>query len=174
MDREKSGFEPVTFWIAMADTVQSLTPSGLEIAQCRLQSQFVVENCRARTECRTDVSTCIRAILGPYTGRFFQEKPLFQEKTTSKSFITRGRCNLHPPPVMFKQVIFSRKNDLFHFFGNQSQISGGKPISQDRETRRSQKKMTPIKKWTEKSLDSNLWPFEFLWQIQSRAWLHQV
>ena len=77
----------------MADTVQSLTPSGLEIAQCRLQSQFVVENCRARTECRTDVSTCIRAILGPYTGRFFQEKPLFQEKTTSKSFITRGRCN---------------------------------------------------------------------------------
>ena len=81
----------------MADTVQSSTPSGLEIAQCRLQSQFVVENCRARTECRIDVSTCIRAILGPYTGRFFQEKPLFQEKTTSKSFITRGRCKLHSP-----------------------------------------------------------------------------
>ena len=92
MDREKSGFEPVTFRIAMADTVQSLTPSGLEIAQCRLQSQFVVENCRARTECRTDVSGYLRTILGPYTGRFFQEKPLFQEKTTSKSFITRGRC----------------------------------------------------------------------------------
>ena len=92
MDREKSGFEPVTFWIPMADTVQSLTPSGLEIVQCRLQSQFVVDNCRARTECRTDVSGYLRTILGPYTGRFFQEKPLFLEKTTSKGFITGGGC----------------------------------------------------------------------------------
>ena len=56
MDREKSGFDPVTFCIPMAFTAHSLSPSGLEIAQCRLQSQFVVDNCRAWTECRTDVS----------------------------------------------------------------------------------------------------------------------
>ena len=115
MDRERPGLEPVTFCVPMGYMVQSLTPSGLEIAQCRLQSRFVVDNCRARAECRTDVSGRLRTILGPYSSHFFQEKRLFPEKTTSKSSITRGGCNVKGGQIII--IWFSRVAFLIHILG---------------------------------------------------------
>ena len=84
MDRDRPRLEPVTFCVPMGSMVQSLTPSGLEIAQCRLQSRFVVENCRSRTECRTDVSGYLRTDTRTVLGQFLWRKATFGGKNDSR------------------------------------------------------------------------------------------
>ena len=70
----------MTFHVPVVFTVQSLNPSGLEIVQCRLQSQFVAENCRSRTECRTDVSGYLRTDTRTVLGQFLWRKATFGGK----------------------------------------------------------------------------------------------